>query len=118
MAQDQPIAGATAEDAQQNAWKAFRDRLPALLRPDGATASAEAQEAKWGADDKATVFRRLMHESQRARDDSGWHTPDETQKATEGDDRIDELTVGSYRIGQLKPEELIKQAWDRLATGG
>ena len=117
MSEGQPITGSTPDDARKAAWEEFKRRLPTLLRPAGETATTEAQEAKWGTEDKNTVFKKLMNESKRARDNGGWHTPDEASKASEGDDRVDELAVGSSKIGQVKPVDLIKQAWDGLAKG-
>ncbi|HEY4228453.1 MAG TPA: hypothetical protein VGM49_08940 [Candidatus Limnocylindrales bacterium] len=109
------FTGATVEAAQATAWTAFKSRLPEPLRPEGDTPTTEAQEKKWGADDKETLFRKLMNESKRARDNSGWHTPDESLKTTRGDDRIDELSKGNSRIDEVKTEKLMKDAWDRLA---
>lgn len=108
------FTGSTVEAAQQSAWQAFKRRLPEGLRPEGDTPTAEAQEKKWGADDKNTLFRKLMNESKRARDNQGWHTPDQSQKEARGDDRIDELSKGNSRIDEVKSATLIKDAWDRL----
>ena len=88
-----------------------------LLRPEGETPTAEAQEKKWGADDPATPFRKLMNESKRVRDNQGWHMPDQSLKESRGDDRIDELSVGNSKIGQVTSEKLIGDAWDRLSKG-
>lgn len=112
---DQKFSGATTEAAQAAAWSAFRGRLPALLRPEGDTPTTEAQEKRWGGDDDATPFSKLMNESKRARDNQGWHTPDEPQKEMRGDDRIDELKTGGSKIGQIKTDQLLKDAWDKLA---
>ena len=111
---EEKFTGSTVEAAQQSAWQAFKRRLPEGLRPEGDTPTAEAQEKKWGADDKNTIFRKLMNESKRARDNQGWHTPDQSQKEARGDDRIDELSKGNSRIGEVTSEQLIKDAWDRL----
>lgn len=109
------FTGPTVEAAQAAAWVAFKSRLPEALRPAGDAPTAEAQEKKWGADDKETFFRKLMNESKRARDNQGWHTPDESLKEHRGDDQIDELSVGNSKIGQVKTEQLLKDAWDRLS---
>ena len=116
MASGDPFTGATVDDARNAAWAAFKDRLPVGLRPEGDTPTTEAQEAKWGPD-PGTIFRRLMNETKRARDNSGWHTPDESLKQMEGDDRVDELRVGGSRIGQVTSERLIGDAWDRITRG-
>ena len=112
MAQE-TFTGPTAEAAQQAAWQAFKRRLPDGLRPGGDTPTAEAQEKIWGADDKNTLFRKLMNETKRARD-SGWHTPDQSQKEVRGDDRIDELSKGNSHIDEFKTDKVMKDAWDRL----
>jgi hypothetical protein len=117
LATGQPITGATPDAARDAAWQAFKRRLPEALRPRGDAPTTEAQEEKWGVEDRSSFFRRLMRESERARDHSGWHTPDQTLKATEGNDRIDELAVGGSRIGQVAPEQLIRDAWGRLVRG-
>ncbi len=117
MAAGEHFTGATAEAAQAAAWQAFKRRLPAPLRPDGDAPTSEAQEAKWGADSRDTIFRKLMGESKRARDYSGWHTPDESLKQMEGNDRVDELSVGGSRIGQVPSERLMQEAWDRVTHG-
>jgi hypothetical protein len=109
------FTGSTVDAAQAAAWQAFRRRLPDLLRPEGDTPSADAQEKKWGADDKTTPFRKLMNESKRARDNQGWHTPDQSLKETRGDDRIDELSVGNSKIGGVKSDKLLMDAWERLS---
>ena len=111
------FSGSTVEAAPAAAWQAFRRRLPDLLRPEGETPTAEAQEKKWGADDPATPFRKLMNESKRVRDNQGWHMPDQSLKESRGDDRIDELSVGNSKIGQVTSEKLIGDAWDRLSKG-
>ena len=112
---NEKFSGATTEAAQAAAWAAFRSRLPALFRPEGETPTTEAQEKLWGADDDGNPFSKLMNESKRARDWSGWHTPDEQMKEMRGDDRIDELKTGGSKIGQVKSEQLLKDAWDKLA---
>jgi hypothetical protein len=117
MAAGERFTGPTAEAAQAAAWQAFKRRLPTPLRPDGDGPTVEAQEAKWGAEDRTTIFRRLMGESARARDASNWHTPDQNLKQMEGDDRVDELAVGSSRIGQVPSERLMQEAWDRVTRG-
>ena len=111
---EESFTGPTTEDATKAAWQAFKRRLPEGLRPDGDAPTAEAQEKKWGADDPATLFRKLMAETKRARDNSGWHTPDQSLKESRGDDRIDELSKGNSQIGEHKSEKVIKDAWDRL----
>ena len=100
MAQE-TFTGPTAEAAQQAAWTTFKGRLPDGLRPGGDTPTAEAQEKNWGADDKNTMFRKLMNQTKRARD-SGWHTPDQSHKENRGDDRIDELSKGNSHIGEYQ----------------
>jgi hypothetical protein len=117
MAAGDRFTGQTAEAAQQAAWAAFRRRLPAPLRPAGDQPTPTAQEAKWGADDEHTIFRQLMGESRRARDRSGWHTPMQGLKEFAGDDRIDELSVGSSRIGQVPSRRLMQEAWARITRG-
>ena len=112
---NEKFSGATTEAAQAAAWAEFRRRLPALLRPEGETPTSDAQEKRWGADDEKTPFRKLMNESKRARDWGGWHTPDEQMKEMRGDDQIDELKTGGSKIGQKKSDELLKEAWDKLA---
>ena len=57
---------------------------------------------------------RFAAETKRARDNSGWHTPDQSLKESRGDDRIDELSKGNSHIGEHKSEKVIKDAWDRL----
>jgi hypothetical protein len=117
MAAGERFTGPTAEAAQAAAWQAFKRRLPTALQPDGDAPTPEAQEAKWGVDNRDTIFRRLMGESKRARDLSGWHTPQESLKQMEGDDRVDELSIGNSRIGQVPSERLMKEAWDRVTRG-
>lgn len=117
MAAGAPCRGATADEARAAAWRTFRGRLPAPLRPESDTPDAAAQEAKWGADAPGTIFSRLMAESQRARDHSGWHTPDQNLKEMEGSDRIDELSVGRSRIGEVPPDQLMQEAWNRVTRG-
>ena len=117
MAAAEPSTGATADEARAAAWREFKRRLPAPLRPDGDAPTTESQEAKWGADDRATIFRQLMNESKRSRDNSGWHTPDQSLKAMEGDDRVDELSDGRSRIPGTPSDRLMQEAWDRV-TGG
>ncbi len=109
------FTGSTPDAARAAAWQAFKGRLPEPLRPEGDTPTTEAQEKKWGADNKETFFRKLMNESKRARDNQGWHTPDQSQKESRGDDRIDELSKGNSRIGEVKTDKLISEAWERLA---
>ena len=115
---EEKFVGSSVEAAQQSAWQAFKSRLPAGLRPEGDTPTAEAQEKKWGVDDKNTIFRKLMNETKRARDNQGWHTPDQSVKENRGDDRIDELSKGNSRIGEVTTDKLMKDAWDRLTGGG
>ena len=43
-----------------------------------------------------------MNETKRARDNQGWHTPDQSVKENRGDDRIDELSKGNSHIGEVK----------------
>ena len=117
MAAGDPFTGSTADEARAAAWREFKRRLPAGLRPEGDTPTSEAQEAKWGPDDRGTVFRQLMNESKRARDLSGWHTPDQNLKAEEGDDRVDELSAGRSRIPGTPSERLMQEAWDRVTRG-
>jgi hypothetical protein len=117
MANGEPFTGTTGEAAQAAAWREFRRRLPAALRPEGDTPTPQAQLAKWGTQDLGTIFRKLMRETRRARDDSQWHTPDQNLKRMEGNDRIDELAVGTSRIGQVPSQRLMSEAWDRLARG-
>jgi hypothetical protein len=112
---NEKFSGATTEAAQAAAWAAFRSRLPGLFRPEGETPTTEAQEKKWGADVDGNPFRKLMNESKRARDWGGWHTPDEQMKEMRGDDQIDELKTGGSKIGQVKTDQLMKDAWDKLA---
>ena len=59
----------------------------------------------------------MMNETKRARDNSGWHTPDQSVKENRGDDRIDELSKGNSQIGDHKTPQLMKEAWDRLTKG-
>ena len=115
---EEKFTGPTVEAALQSAWQTFKARLPEGLRPEGDTPTAEAQEKKWGADDKNTIFRKLMNETKRARDNSGWHTPDQSVKENRGDDRIDELSKGNSRIGEKKTPQLMKEAWDRVTKSG
>ena len=68
---EEKFTGPTVEAALQSAWQTFKARLPEGLRPEGDTPTAEAQEKKWGADDKNTIFRKMMNETKRARDNSG-----------------------------------------------
>jgi len=117
MAAGERFTGPTVEAAQAAAWEAFTHRLPVALRPTGDAPTTEAQEAKWGADSPDTIFRKLMGESKRARDVTGWHTPDQGLKQMAGEDRVDELSVGSSRIGQVPPERLMQEAWDRVTRG-
>ena len=117
MVTGEPVTGATADEARAAVWREFKRRLPAPLRPEGDTPTTEAQEAKWGAEDRSTIFRQLMNESKRARDTSGWHTPDQNLKAMEGDDRVDELADGRSRIPGTPSDRLMREAWDRV-TGG
>ncbi len=117
MAAGEPMTGPTQDAARTAAWHEFRCRLPAPLWPAGDTPTTEAQEAQWGAENDGTIFRKLMRESRRARDFSNWHTPDQTLKQMEGEDRIDEMAVGRSNIGGVGSEQLIGEAWDRL-TGG
>ena len=93
---------------------------PPSRRPStrGDTPTAEAQEKKWGADDENTLFRKLMNETKRARDNQGWHTPDESLKEHRGKDEIYELSKGNSRIGEKKTPELMKEAWDRVTKSG
>ncbi len=116
MAAGGPFTGPTVDAARDVAWSAFKARLPDGFRPTGATPTTEAQEAVWGTDEK-TVFAQMMNETKRARDGGGWHTPDETLKGSEGDDRIDELAVGGSKIGQVTSEKLLQDAWKRLTKG-
>ena len=107
------FTGTTVDAARDAAWSAFRTRMPEGFRPAGDTPTTEAQEAVWGMDDK-TVFCRMMAETKRARDGGGWHTPDESLKASEGDDRVDELATGGSKIGQVTSESLMQDAWTRI----
>ena len=113
MAAGQAFTGPTVDAARDAAWSAFKAKLPEGFRPTGETPTTEAQEAVWGMDD-LTVFRRMMRETKRARDNGGWHTPDESLKASEGDDRIDELATGGSKIGQVTSEKLLEDAWKRI----
>jgi hypothetical protein len=117
MAAGAAFTGSTVEEAQAAAWREFKRRLPEGLRPDGDGPTTEAQEAKWGADSTNTIFRKLMGESKRARDVSGWHIPDQSLKAMEGHDRIDELSTGNSKIGQVTSDRLMQEAWDRVTRG-
>jgi hypothetical protein len=107
------FTGPTVEAARDAAWRAFKARLPAGLKPDGDTPTTDAQEAVWGPDAQ-TVFTRMMRETKRGRDDSGWHTPDQGLKASEGDDRVDEMSTGNSKIGQVTSEKLLDDAWTRI----
>lgn len=117
MASGRPCTGATPDAARAAAWRTFKDRLPAGLRPEGDAPDAGAQEAKWGPDTPTTVFSQLMGESARARDDSGLHTPLQSMKEMEGANLIEELTDGKSDIPGVPSAELIGDAWKR-ATGG
>jgi hypothetical protein len=117
MAAGERFTARTSEAAQAAAWQAFKRRLPEGLRPEGDAPTEEAQEAKWGADNTNTIFRKLMSESRRARDNSGWHTPDQNLKQMEGDNRVDEMAVGSSRIPGVTSARLMQEAWDRVTRG-
>lgn len=118
MAAGDDFTGATADEAQAAAWTAFKRRLPVPMRPDGDQPTNEAQEAKWGVEPNTTIFRRMMRETGRARDLSGWHTPEESMHAMEGDDRIDRLADGSSRIPGTATPQLMQEAWDRITGSG
>ena len=76
---EEKFTGPTVEAAQQSAWQTFKARLPEGLKPEGDTPTAEAQEKKWGADDKNTIFRKMMNETKRARDFGLAHARPEPQ---------------------------------------
>lgn len=117
MASGAPSTGATADAARDAAWQEFRRRLPEPMRPTGDTPTVEAQEAKWGPDDAATIFRRMMGETRRVRDLSGWHTPDQSLRGMEGADRVDELSDGTSRIPGVETNQVMQDAWDRITRG-
>jgi hypothetical protein len=116
LAAGEPFTGRTVDAARDAAWNAFKSRLPEGLKPAGDTPDSDAQEAVWGMDEH-TVFRRMMNETKRARDDGGWHTPDEPLKGMEGADRVDELAAGGSRIGQVTTDRLMQDAWTRITHG-
>jgi hypothetical protein len=117
MAAGDDFTGATVDDAKAAAWAEFKRRLPAPMRPEGDQPTNEAQEAKWGQEPDTTIFARMMRVTRQARDLSGWHTPDQSMHAMEGDDRIDRLSAGDSRIPGTATEPLMREAWDRI-TGG
>jgi hypothetical protein len=118
MADAGPVSGSTVEEASAAAWEAFKRRLPAPLRPAGDRPTPEAQEAKWGAEVRTSLFRRLMGESARARDLSQWHTPSTELIPGEGPDRVEKITAGNSRIPGTPPQQLMREAWDRITGGG
>lgn len=117
LASSDPAVGATAEEAEQAAWRRFVDALPAPLRPEGDRPTEEAQLARWGDEAAQGPFRVLLRESRTARDVSQWHTPSEQLLRREGDDEIMELRDGTSRIGTPTPEDLMAAAWRRIGGG-
>ncbi len=118
MAAGDDFTGATVDEARAAAWAAFKRRLPAPMRPEGDQPTNEAQEAKWGYEPDRTIFRRMMRVTRQARDLSGWHTPEESMHAMEGDDRIDRLANGSSHIPGTATPQLMQEAWDRITGSG
>jgi hypothetical protein len=96
---------ATEEAARQDLWKRFNAALPADLRPKGAEPSDEAQQAEWGFEPSASLFKRLFGAT-KARDQRGWHTTTSELDHHAGED--DYRTVGgATRIGEVSSEDLI-----------
>jgi hypothetical protein len=120
MAAEPPVRGTTPEAASRASWARFVSRLPGPLRPAGADPSESAQLAKWDFADRSSVFRTLVGESKRARDVSQWHTPDASLDHMEDSNEIRTLSAGSSQIGVTLPEDLMRDAWNRLpnASGG
>jgi hypothetical protein len=114
MAAGDDYTGSTVDEAQAAAWREFKRRLPAPMRPEGDQPSNEAQEAKWGQDPRTTIFRQMMRVTRQARDLSGWHTPEESMHAMEGENRIDRLAEGNSRIPGTASPQLMQEAWDRI----
>jgi hypothetical protein len=116
LADGPPIVAPSPDEARRAAWTRFVASLPPLLRPDGAEPTEEAQLAKWGPEVRTSVFRQLVGESKRARDDSQWHTPSADLDHMEGAAEIRVVGDGSSRIPGPRPPELMQAAWDRLAS--
>jgi hypothetical protein len=118
MASGPPVCRPTAAEATNAAWHTFVDALPAPLRPSGAEPSEEAQVERWGFAESTSLFRRLVDESGRARDRSGWHTTGSSLDHMEGVDEVREVVAGSSKIGVTSPEDLMTAAWTRLSGKG
>jgi hypothetical protein len=114
MAAGDDFTGTTMDEARAAAWREFKRRLPAPMRPEGDQPSNEAQEAKWGFEPRTTIFRQMMRVTRQARDLSGWHTPEESMHAMEGENRIDHLADGTSRIPGTATPQLMQEAWDRI----
>jgi len=72
-----------------------------------------AQLDAWGFDQETSAFRVLVGESKRARD-NGWHTTSAELDHMDGADEVRTVERGSSRIGETKPEDLMRAAWLRL----
>jgi hypothetical protein len=105
----------TEEAARLDLWQRFARCLPADLRPAGASPTEEAQLARWGFEPKTTLFRVLFGATE-ARDLRNWHLP-ETDTDIVGKDEFKTLKAGGSRIGQVTPEELIKEFRAKAAKG-
>ena len=116
MADGPPVIGPSPEEARRAAWSRFVRALPAVLRPEGREPTEEAQLAKWGISERDSLFRHLVGESKRARDNSGWHTTGSSLDHMEGADEVREVVAESSRIGVTSPEDLMQAAWARLAA--
>jgi hypothetical protein len=116
LADGPPIVGASPDDARRAAWTKFRQALPALIRPSGAEPTEAAQLAKWDPEAKTSVYMQLHNESARARDKSNWHTPSANLDHMEGASEIRKVEDGNSKIPGPLPEDVMKAAWDRLAS--
>jgi hypothetical protein len=116
LADGPPIIGASPDEARRAAWSRFVEALPPLLRPAGRDASEDAQLAKWGPEVPTSVFRQLVGESKRARDDSQWHTPSADLDHMEGPAEVRKVEAGNSKIPGTLPDQLMEAAWNRLAA--
>jgi hypothetical protein len=127
LAEEPPATGPTAAAAEAAAWKRFADALPKLLRPAGERPSKEAQQERWGPHVRRNPFDRLLRESEQRRDlnsnregtrnTGAWHSLAQV-RAFERKGEVYEIHQGDAKIPGPLPDQVMKEAEERIERGG
>ena len=95
------------DEARQDLWRRFRERLPGYLRPEGSAPTAEAQMDRWGWK-SGTLFRKLMKATElRDTGANAWHLPEVEPVEIKSKFELTTLAKGKSRIGEVSSAELL-----------